>query len=88
MKNYMFAILLILLLSGCADAVSISQNPDIGFWYGFWHGIILPFAWLCSLFDNSIAIYAVHNNGGWYNFGFALGIGALGSSSHSHRKSK
>jgi len=24
--------------------------------------------------DNSVAIYAVNNNGGWYNFGFVGGF--------------
>ncbi|MEV0841977.1 hypothetical protein AB0I55_20755 [Actinocatenispora sera] len=27
-----------------------------------------------SLFTDSVSIYDVHNNGGWYNFGFVLGI--------------
>jgi hypothetical protein len=45
-----------------------------GFWLGLWHGLIFPLAWIVSLFASNIAVYAVPNNGGWYNFGFFLGI--------------
>jgi hypothetical protein len=44
-----------------------------GFWLGLWHGIILPFAFVVSLFSDKVTIYEVHNTGGWYNFGFLLG---------------
>ena len=45
-----------------------------GFWMGLWHGLIFPLAWFVSLFASNISVYAVPNNGGWYNFGFFLGI--------------
>ena len=35
-------------------------------------------AWIGSLFSDAIAVYAVPNNGGWYDFGFFLGIVVLG----------
>lgn len=82
---------LALCLVGCADSVQFHQAASIepvGFWRGWWHGIILPFAWLVSLFDDSTAIYAIYNNGGWYDFGFLLGAGILfnGASSTTKRK--
>ena len=49
-----------------------------GFWMGLWHGLIFPLAWIVSLFASNIAVYAVPNNGGWYNFGFFLGIVVFG----------
>jgi hypothetical protein len=49
-----------------------------GFWYGLWHGFIFPLAWIVSLFAQNIAVYAVPNNGGWYDFGFFLGIVVFG----------
>jgi len=73
-------ILAILILSGCADSVApeqISSIDPVGFWYGLWHGMILPFAWFVSLFDSDVAVYAVYNNGGWYDFGFVMGVGGL-----------
>ena len=79
MKYYLLLVMFVfLLLSGCADFVTFSEASEIspvGFWYGLWHGIILPFAWIVSLFSDSTAIYAIYNNGGWYDFGFILGCG-------------
>lgn len=49
-----------------------------GFWAGLWHGLIFPLAWLVSLFADQVAVYAVPNNGGWYNFGYFLGIVVFG----------
>ena len=74
------SILALLTLSGCADTVTPDQiesiNP-VGFWYGLWHGIIIPYAWIVSLFNEGTAIYATYNNGGWYDFGFVIGIGPI-----------
>ena len=69
-----------LALSACAatqaaDAVA----PDTpGFLLGLWHGFIFPVAWVVSLFADRVAIYAVPNNGGWYDFGYFLGIVVFG----------
>jgi hypothetical protein len=70
------ALALPLLLAACAatqsrDAVQ-PQAP--GFLLGLWHGFIFPVAWVISLFTDKVAIYAVPNNGGWYDFGYFLGI--------------
>ncbi len=75
--------LIIILLSGCADSMTFeaaSIAEPVGFWYGLWHGIILPFAWIGSLFSSDIAIYAIYNNGGWYDGGFFLGVGGFSAS--------
>lgn len=76
---------LLLVLAACArqsaDAVShAAQTP--GFLWGVWHGFVFPFAWIGSLFSPQIAVYAVPNNGGWYDFGFFLGVTVLGGGSH------
>lgn len=76
----MGAISLLFLFSGCADSVDSSMVallPKVGFFHGFWHGILLPWAFLVSLFDPHTAIYATYNNGGWYNFGFVLGVSSF-----------
>ena len=71
----------LLLLAACAqqspDAVSSAAGTP-GFLWGLWHGFIFPFAWIGSLFSSEIAVYAVPNNGGWYDFGFFLGVTVLG----------
>ncbi|MEP6629688.1 MAG: hypothetical protein ABJA89_04420 [Lapillicoccus sp.] len=46
---------------------------DAGFSLGVWQGFIAPIAFLVSLFNHSVGIYEVHNNGGWYNSGFIAG---------------
>ena len=74
----------ILFLTGCADTVNFidaASLESVGFWFGLWHGIIFPFAWLVSLFDSSVSIYAIYNNGGWYDFGFFLGVVAFSANS-------
>lgn len=78
-----------LLLAGCADAVSVKDcvaDEPYGFWGGLWHGIIAPVSFICSLFIDHIAMYAVNNNGGWYDFGFVLGAGILFGGSSRARK--
>ena len=75
---------LALLLSACASQIDagVSQAADTpGFLWGLWHGFVFPWAWIGSLFDPDIAVYAVPNNGGWYDFGFFVGVTVLGGGS-------
>lgn len=52
-----------------------NQEGNIaGFWKGFWHGLILPIAFIISLFKENVGVYETHNNGKWYHFGFLLGV--------------
>jgi uncharacterized membrane protein len=68
----------VLALAGCAapaDHVAAQAGVQpAGFWLGLWHGLICPITLIISWFSESVGIYAVHNNGGWYDFGFVLGI--------------
>ena len=68
------------LLSACAATqTGTAVAPAApGFWLGLWHGFIFPVAWLVSLFVKDVAIYAVPNTGGWYDFGYFLGIVVFG----------
>ena len=87
MKNNITLIIIIILLiimSGCAPNIDITTCTTnqmylytYGFFGGLWHGFIVVFSFIVSLFNADIAMYAVNNNGGWYNFGFILGSGAL-----------
>ena len=69
-----------LLDTGCAatQASTAVAAAAPGFWLGLWHGFIFPVAWIVSLFAPGVAIYAVPNNGGWYDFGYFLGIVVFG----------
>ena len=69
----------LLALSACATQSAAAVAPAApGFLLGLWHGFIFPVAWVVSLFINNVAIYAVPNNGGWYDFGYFLGIVVFG----------
>jgi hypothetical protein len=76
----LISLLPLLTLAACAaqqqsDAVAAGAP---GFWLGLWHGFIFPVAWIVSLFVPDVAIYAVPNSGGWYDFGYFVGIVFLG----------
>jgi hypothetical protein len=36
--------------------------------------MIVVIAFIVSLFDENVTTYAIYNNGGWYDFGFIIGI--------------
>jgi hypothetical protein len=78
-------LLLFLLLSGCADVSDVQECIKVdehtyGFWGGLWHGIIVVFSFIGSLFSDDICVYAINNNGGWYDLGFVIGLGSGGAS--------
>ena len=84
-KRLIGVVALAALLTACASQVptAVERAADTPhFLHGLWHGFIFPFAWIGSLFSDEIAVYAVPNNGGWYDFGFFLGITVLGGGSH------
>ena len=93
-KSFLLAILLLavftLLFTGCADVTNIDAcktTEPYGFLGGLWHGIIAPVSFFLSLFMDDVAMYAVNNNGGWYDLGFVLGAGILfGGSSRASKK--
>ena len=80
-KIVLFGVLVVLCfsLAACAAGPNImrdSQDSDgetAGFLKGIWHGLISPIAFIISLFNKSVNIYEIHNNGGWYNLGFLIG---------------
>lgn len=74
------AALIALLASACAATQSpaVTEAGAPGFLFGVWHGFIFPVAFIISLFTDQVAIYAVPNNGGWYDFGYFVGIVFIG----------
>lgn len=74
------AAVLALLVSACAatQPPGIAEAGAPGFLLGLWHGFIFPVAFIVSLFTDSVAVYAVPNNGGWYDFGYFVGIVFIG----------
>lgn len=59
--------------AGCAtQSMELVSDPP-GFFKGLIHGFIVLFSFVASLFTD-YKIYAFPNAGGWYDFGFLLGI--------------
>ena len=87
---FAYLLIAVFLLTSCANVTlveaCVTEEP-YGFWGGLWHGIIAPFSFVLSLFMDNVALYAVNNNGGWYNFGFVIGAGILfgGSGNRARR---
>lgn len=83
MKKRIYILLLLslpVLLAACTAGPNPHQGePDqseeiAGFWAGLWHGLIAPITFVISLFAEQVSVFEVHNNGGWYSFGFLLGV--------------
>ena len=91
MKKVILMLLVVVMvfgLAGCAassnplEDVADDEGDVAGFWRGLWHGIIAPVTFVLSLIFKTINVYEVFNSGGWYNFGFMLGLTiSLGGSS-------
>ena len=83
------AIPFLLLLASCAAGdAQFTHDHQAGFWYGLWHGVIAVIALIVHLFNESVAVYEINNTGGWYDFGFLLGVICIwGGSSHVSCKS-
>ncbi|HKR25032.1 MAG TPA: hypothetical protein VJS15_07225 [Allosphingosinicella sp.] len=76
----------LLALGACARQSGAAVAPEApGFLLGLWHGFIFPVAWLISLFSDRVAVYAVPNNGGWYDFGYFCGIVFFGVGARKSR---
>jgi hypothetical protein len=81
---------LLVVIEGCAAHYAPDRvNHAYGFFFGMWHGMILPFAlmgklvsWLLSLvgvsFLDSVTVFGKPNTGFFYYCGFVFGVGLLG----------
>ena len=77
---FVLLVMVLFLFTACVAGPNEMMNSEnaagnvAGFWPGLWHGIIAPITFVVSLFNKNVGVYEVHNNGGWYNFGFILGV--------------
>jgi hypothetical protein len=80
MRRAWIAALVLAVLSACAASANPAAGtagPDgelAGFWLGLWQGFIAPIAFVVSLFADRVGIYELHNTGGWYDFGYLIGL--------------
>ncbi|MBI9108508.1 MAG: hypothetical protein JEZ04_17310 [Spirochaetales bacterium] len=56
------------------EQTKMVEDKPAGFLLGLWHGFISLFTFIISLFTDKVNLYEVYNNGGWYNFGFIIGV--------------
>lgn len=93
-KYALWIAIIALIFTSCAESVPVeilSESEPYGFWNGLWHGIISPISIVVSLFKENVAMYAINNNGAWYNFGFLFGASLIfggGCKAGSNKKSK
>ena len=91
---FVLFLLLLNILAGCAPGANqfkgkASEHDVVaGFWLGLWQGFIAPLEFVASLFKHNLGIYELHNNGGWYNFGYLFGLACFfsGSGKRSARR--
>jgi hypothetical protein len=63
----------LLFLTACATA-PLAIEGSRGFFWGLFDGAVAPMAFIASWFSDTIAIYGVPNSGGWYDFGYLIGL--------------
>jgi hypothetical protein len=72
----------LLWIAGCAHQPQPDGIGLPGFWSGLFHGFLIVFSFIASLFTH-VRIYNFPNNGRWYDFGFLIGaaifLGGSGS---------
>ena len=80
--------LMFLLASCAAGDIQFTSESPAGFWLGLWHGVISFISLIIHLFNDGVTVYELNNTGGWYDFGFLLGVICIwGGGSHMSCKS-
>jgi hypothetical protein len=75
MLKLLVILLVIVLVSSCAAGnADFTQDNPAGFLWGLWHGIISVISLIIHLFNETVVVYEIDNTGGWYDFGFLLGV--------------
>ena len=93
------AVILLIGFTGCAAGPNTLRDTEdeegevAGFWRGIWHGVITQVGFIISLFKDSVGVYEPHNNGGWYNFGYVIGLsivfgGSSGGAARGRKKKR
>jgi len=75
-RLFVFVVLgsVVFLLASCAHQPIPPAHEGLpGFWLGLLHGFLIMFSFAASLFTHA-RIYAFPNSGGWYDFGYLLGV--------------
>ena len=76
-KAFILILSSLFLLSCAAGNEQFTSVNQAGFFYGIWHGVISFMSLIIHIFNDSVVIYEVDNTGGWYDFGFLIGVTAI-----------
>ena len=63
----------LVVVASCATVPGAVEGSR-GFFWGLFDGAVAPIAFVVSWFSDTVGIYGVPNSGGWYDFGFLLGL--------------
>ncbi|MCG7960621.1 MAG: hypothetical protein AB2735_05740 [Candidatus Thiodiazotropha taylori] len=88
--RFIAVLLLAVALTSCTagDSQFTAESPA-GFFWGLWHGVISVISLVIHLFNDNVVVYEVDNSGGWYDFGFLLGVIMVwGGGCHASCKTK
>ncbi|MBV2121392.1 MAG: hypothetical protein KUF74_08055 [Candidatus Thiodiazotropha sp. (ex Ctena orbiculata)] len=88
--RFIAVLLLAVALTSCTagDSQFTAESPA-GFFWGLWHGVISVISLVTHLFNDKVVVYEVDNSGGWYDFGFLLGVIMVwGGGCHASCKTK
>ena len=84
-KRILIPLAALLLLTACATA-PLAIEGSRGFFWCLFDGAVAPVAFIVSWFSDTVGIYATPNSGGWYDFGFLLGLTCWAGGSHAARR--
>lgn len=83
----LFIIVFAALLVGCAAGdLRFAMGSPAGFWVGLWHGMISFITLVIGIFSDTVQVYEINNTGGWYDFGFLLGVTMIWGGGHRARQ--
>lgn len=74
-------------LAACAEAPPAIEGAR-GFFWGLFDGAVAPIAFVISWFSDTVGIYGVPNSGGWYDFGFLLGLTCWAGGGHAASRAR
>lgn len=76
-------VVVVVALAGCAAGdPRFTVDTPAGFWGGLWHGMISCITLVIGIFSDNVRVYEPHNTGGWYDFGFVLGVASVWGAGH------
>ena len=80
------ALVLLATMTSCAAGDPKFAAEPAGFWAGLWHGLIMLFTFIISLFNENVRVYELANTGALYNLGFVLGAAIFFGGSSCSKK--